>query len=64
MMRGMLVLLQKSADPAICHVKLPKGKQRREDALHRNNILQKGRKLKGVSRHSVYTQLTYAFLAL
>ena len=33
MMRGMLVLLQKSADPAICHVRLTQG---REDAQHRN----------------------------
>lgn len=32
----MLVLMQKSADPAICHVKLQQGRQRRKDTQGRN----------------------------
>lgn len=31
-MRGMLVLIQKSADPAICHIKPQRGRQGRRDA--------------------------------
>lgn len=34
MMRGMLVLMQKSADPAICHIRLQQGRQRRKDTEH------------------------------
>lgn len=30
-MRGMLVLIQKSADPAICHIKPQRGRQGRRD---------------------------------
>lgn len=35
-MRGMLVVQQKSADAAICHVKLPRGRSRREDTWLRS----------------------------
>lgn len=37
MMRGMLVLMQKSADAAICHIKLQQGRERKKDTEKRRN---------------------------